>query len=309
MPLLGLLISAALPAPATAADMWWRDPERGCGKIEDWRRTNRIQDLPGCEGTLEKGAPQGEIAMHDAKKLLREAERQLDGGQSGEVEGKIAQAIEIMNKAPSDPRVNWARVQYKVAVDVLKAKLALAPRLAKLRTSYKAVVDAQGKADPKTLASAVEACVAAFKEAEGAGGNLALQFELTPGKPRPLRDDLAECEAAKGKPADTATAGGTTATPAGTGTGTGDSGTTASKPAGDGGKPAAAAAAAGSDGGVPRAKWEKKLKGDRKKVFASHADAFPAFEGEPGPKGAAKAAEWRYGSEVIKFKGNKLLKE
>lgn len=284
--------------------MWWRDPERGCGKIEDWRRTNRIQDLPGCEGTLEKGAPQGEIAMHDAKKLLHEAERQLDGGQAGDVEGKIAQAIEIMNKAPSDPRVNWARVQYKVAVDVLKAKLALAPRLAKLRTSYKAVVDAQGKADAKTLASAVDACISAFKEAEGAGGNLALQFELTAGKPRALREDLAECEAAKGKPADAAAG---TATPPPSGAGTGETGT-ASKPPGDG-KQAAQATAAGSDGGVPRPKWEKKLKGDRKKVFQNHENAFPAFEGEAGPKGAAKATEWRYGTEIFKFKGNKLLKE
>lgn len=302
MPLLGLLVSSVFSSPAAAAEMWWRDPERGCGKIEDWRRTNRIQDLPGCEGTLEKGAPQGEIAMHDAKKLLREAERQLDSGQAGDVEGKIAQAIDIMNKAPSDPRVNWARVQYKVAVDVLKAKLALAPRLTKLRTAYKAVSDAQGKADPKTLASAVDACVAAFKEAEGAGGNLALQFELTAGKPRPLRDDLAECEAAKGKPGET----GSTPATAPAGTGGGDT-TTTSKPAGETGKPAAPAG--GTDGGVPRPKWEKKLKGDRKKVFQSHADAFPAFEGEPGPKGASKAAEWRYGTEVIKFKGNKLLKE
>ena len=68
-------------------------------------------------------------------------------------------------------------------------------------------------------------------------------------------------------------------------------------------------AAAGNDGGVPRAKWEKKMKGDRKKVFEAHPDAFPSFEGEPGPKGAVKAAEWKYGSEVIKFKGNKQIKE
>ena len=59
---------------------------------------------------------------------------------------------------------------------------------------------------------------------------------------------------------------------------------------------------------MPRAKWVKKLKGDRKKVFESHEDAFPEYDGDPGPKGAAKASEWRYGSEVIKFKGNKLAK-
>ncbi len=32
-------------------------------------------------------------------------------------------------------------------------------------------------------------------------------------------------------------------------------------------------------------------------------------KGDPGPKGAAKAAEWKYGTEVFKFKGSKLAKE
>jgi hypothetical protein len=287
---------------AQAEEPWWRDPERGCGKIETWKRTSRIADLPGCDGELKSGAPPGEVAMHDAKKLLHEVEKQLDNGQAGDAEAKIAQAIVIMNKAPSDARVNWARFQFESAINILKTKITLAPRVAKLRSAYKAVADltAQPKPDGKALGAAAEACVQAFKDAEAQGANLTLQLELTTGKPRPLREDLAECEAAKTRSGGDAVA-------------TADPG----KPAvGDPGKPATPDPATkpavdkkgGSDGGVPRAKWAKKLKGDRKKVFEDHGDAFPDYEGDPGPKGAAKASEWKYGSEVIKFKGNKLAK-
>ena len=44
--------------------------------------------------------------MHDAKRLLHDVEKQLEGGQTDGAEAKLAQAIEIMNKAPNDPRVN-----------------------------------------------------------------------------------------------------------------------------------------------------------------------------------------------------------
>ena len=238
--------------------------------------------------------------MHDAKKLLHEVEKQLDGGQSSEAEAKIAQAVVIMNKAPSDARVNWARFQFESAINILKTKMTLAPRVAKLRTVYKTVADlaAQPKPDGKALGSAADACVQAFKDAEAQGANLTLQFELTAGKPRPLREDLAECEAAKTRSGGDAVA---TAEP-------GKPADTASKPADTASKPANAEKKGGSDGGVPRAKWTKKLKGDRKKVFEDHAEAFPEYEGDPGPKGAAKAAEWHYGSEVFKFKGSKLAK-
>jgi hypothetical protein len=290
---------------AHAEEPWWRDPERGCGKIENWKRTSRIGDLPGCDGELKSGAPPGEVAMHDAKKLLHDVEKQLDNGQVGDAEAKISQAIVVMNKAPSDARVNWARFHFESAINILKTKIALAPRLPKLRSAYKAVADltAQPKPDAKALAGAADACVQAFKDAEGQGANLTLQFELTAGKPRPLREDLAECEAAKGKASGDAAAVADAAKPA-----TGD----AAKPAGAGDastKPAGDKKGGGSDGGVPRAKWAKTLKGDRKKVFEDHADAFPEYEGDEGPKGAAKAAEWKYGSEVFKFKRNKLLKK
>lgn len=300
LPFLGLVLLS--DTVAQAEEPWWRDPERGCGKVEAWKRTSRIADLPGCDGELKSGAPPGEVAMHDAKKLLHEVEKQLENGQAGDAETKIAQATVIMNKAPSDARVNWARVQFDSAINILRTKITLAPRVAKLRSVYKAVADlnAQPKPDPKALATAADACVQAFKDAEAQGANLTLQFELTPGKARPLREDMAECEAAKSRGGGDAVAAADPAKPA-----VADP----AKPPETASKPAATPEKkGGSDGGVPRAKWAKKLKGDRKKVFESHEDAFPEYDGDPGPKGAAKAAEWRYGSEVIKFKGNKLAK-
>jgi len=279
---------------------WWHDAERGCGLIENWKKTNRIADLPGCDGELPKGAPPGEVAMHDAKKLLHDAEKQIDGGQTGDVEQKIAQAIETMNRAPNDPRVNWARSHFSTAIKVLKNKVALSPKVAKLRSSFKAVADlsSQPKPDAKAMGDAVTACVQAFKDVEAAGVDLALPYELSTGKVRPLREDMQECEAAKARASEAVAAkppeGGDNKPPE-----------TASKPPAEEKKPPAG----GSDGGVPRKGWAKKLKGDRKKVFENHPDAFPAFDGEPGPKAAAKAATWTYGTEVFKFKGNKLLKE
>jgi hypothetical protein len=297
LPLLGLLVGL----PSAHAVEWWHDTERGCGLIENWKKSNRIGDLPGCDGDLPKGAPPGEVAMHDAKKLLRESEKQIDSGQTGDVEQKIAQAIEIMNRAPSDPRVNWARSYFSVAIKVLKSKKELAPKVAKLRTAYKAVADltAQPKPDAKALGDAVTACVGAFKEVETGGVDLSTPYELTAGKVRPLREDMQECESAKSRATDAA------AVAAKPPEGDKKPGETTSKPAEGDKKPAAG----GSDGGVPRDKWVKKLKGDRKKVFEEHAEAFPEFEGEAGPKGAAKAVEWKYGTEVFKFKGNKLVKD
>lgn len=296
LPLLGLLLSSS----TALAVEWWHDPERGCGLVENWKKSKRIGDLPGCDGELPKGAPPGEVAMHDAKKLLREAEKQVDAGQTGEVETRLGQATDIMNKAPNDPRVNWARLQFNDAFKVLKSKAALSSKVAKLRGAVKAVADATGapKPDGKAIAEAATACVQAFKDAEAAGVDLLVPYELTKDKLRPLRDEMNDCETAKTRATEVASKPPETGTPTATGTpDTGSKPATAAKPAG------------GSDGGVPRDKWAKKLKGDRKKIFDEHADAFPEFEGEPGPKGAAKAAEWKYGSEVFKFKGNKLAKD
>jgi hypothetical protein len=294
LPLLGILLSSS----TAMAVEWWHDPDRGCGIVENWKKSKRIGDLPGCDGELPKGAPPGEVAMHDAKKLLREAEKQVDAGQTGEVETRIGQATDIMNKAPNDPRVNWARLQFNDAFKVLKSKAALSSKVAKLRSAVKAVADQTGAAKPdgKAIAEAATACVQAFKDAETAGVDLLVPYELTKDKLRPLRDEMNDCETAKTRANDVASKPPETGTP--TATGTPDKPTTAAKPAGG-----------GSDGGVPRDKWVKKLKGDRKKVFDEHENAFPEFDGEAGPKGASKAPEWKYGAEVFKFKGNKLVKD
>ena len=62
--------------------------------------------------------------MHDAKASLHEAEKLLDDGRSAGVQQLIDKAIDFMNKAPSDARVNWARVHYLTAVNLLTSKLA-----------------------------------------------------------------------------------------------------------------------------------------------------------------------------------------
>jgi len=118
---LALTILAGLPAKAVE---WWHDPDRGCGTIVGWQNTKRISDLPGCDGALPNGAPPGEVAMHDAKASLHEAEKLLDDGRSAGVQQLIDKAIDFMNKAPSDARVNWARVHYLTAVNLLTSKLA-----------------------------------------------------------------------------------------------------------------------------------------------------------------------------------------
>src|SRR5256885_89143 len=80
---IGLLLLGLLLLPATAqAIEWWHDPARGCGTLDGWQRTTKLKDLPGCDGELPKGAPPGEIAMHDAKKALHDAEKALDAGQT-----------------------------------------------------------------------------------------------------------------------------------------------------------------------------------------------------------------------------------
>ncbi|MCS6912490.1 MAG: hypothetical protein RMK29_19105 [Myxococcales bacterium] len=300
---IGLALASLLLLPQGArAIEWWHDPERGCGTLEAWVRTGRIKDLPGCEGELPKGAPPGEIAMRDAKRALHEAEKLLDQGQTAEVETKLEAATHIMNRAPNDPRVNWARPHYAKALGILRARLAIVPRLPTLRQAYKAALEAASQAARLRTEEArrdalakADACVQAFRDAEGQGVDLSIPVELTPGKPRPLREDLRDC--ATGQTATASSEPVAAARPEAT--------ASTDRPTAS---PQGPVQSGGSDGGVPRDKWIKALRGDRKKVFLAHPDAFPEYEGAPGPKGAAKAAEWRYGSEVFLFKGNRLVK-
>ena len=305
----GLALAGILSFPLSAeAIEWWHDPERGCGSLDGWARTGRLKDLPGCDGELPKGAPSGEVAMHDAKKALHDAERILDQGQTADVEAKLDLATSTMNRAPNDPRVNWARPHFAKALAVLRARLAIVPRLPKLRTVYKAAIDAADQASKlrtdearKDALAKTDACVQAFREAESQGVDLSVPVELTAGKSRPLRDDQRDCANGKSTaPAEQGQAQTPTTKP--------DEPKGPDKPAVQTPDKPAAPAAGGSDGGVPREKWVKGLRGDRKKVFQNHPDAFPEYTGDPGPRGAAKAPEWRYGSEVFQFKGSRLAK-
>jgi len=110
---------------SASAVEWWHDPDRGCGTVEGWKQTHRIADLIGCDGELPKGAPPGEVAMHDAKWALRTAENLLDGHNPNGVQRLLDRAASIMNAAPSDARVNFARlIYYKDPAAVLSNRLA-----------------------------------------------------------------------------------------------------------------------------------------------------------------------------------------
>ncbi len=103
---------------------WWHDPARGCGQLEDWRKTERVADLPGCDGELPNGVPAGEVSMHDAKRALRQAEELLDKRKTEGVEAFIDKAALALNEAPSDPRVNWARPHFAKASTNLRNRLS-----------------------------------------------------------------------------------------------------------------------------------------------------------------------------------------
>jgi hypothetical protein len=112
-----------LATTAANAIEWWHDPAMGCGGLGGWKATHRISDLPGCDGELPKGAPNGEIAMHDAKRALHEAEILLDKRTTEGVEALIGKAVSIMNAAPDDPRTNWARAFFSEAANLLSERL------------------------------------------------------------------------------------------------------------------------------------------------------------------------------------------
>ena len=214
-----------------------------------------------------QGAPPGEVAMHDAKKQLREAEKLIEQEKSGEVEAKIAQATELMNRAPNDPRVHWARVTAAQAIKVLKgqgragAEGGQAAQLVQVgeRSGSAAQAGWQG------AGRCHHRLRRGVWDAEGAGVDLSMPFELTTGKTRPLREDPQECEAAKSK-AGEATAPSRPRPPA--------SPTKARSPT-RAKKPAEAATV------VSRVRSGSKLKGRSQEGVQDHADAFPSSKAMP----------------------------
>jgi len=195
-----LVLTVLAPARAGLAVEWWHDPALGCGTLESWQRTQRMKDLPGCDGELPRGAPPGEVAMHDAKVQLVSAEKRLDQNETANVVAKIDASSDILNRAPSDPRVNWARPHYAKAISILRSRLALAPLLPGLRSSHDKAVAGNHKS-PAAKTAAAKECVKAFSDAESAGVDLSIQVELTPGQLRPLSADRDDC-AERAKPAD-----------------------------------------------------------------------------------------------------------
>jgi hypothetical protein len=123
------LIVVTMSSMNARAIEWWHDPDRGCGTLEGWNKTQRISDIPGCSGELPKGAPAGEVAMHDAKVNLAAAEKILDGNRTAGAQELIDRAVNTMSRVPSDPRVNWARGFYSSAADMLRKRLMKAAAL------------------------------------------------------------------------------------------------------------------------------------------------------------------------------------
>jgi hypothetical protein len=114
----------AEPQPKSEIMIWWHDPERGCGTVDNWNRTHRMQDLPGCSGTLPQGASPGEVGLHDVKLKLMEAERLLDARNGDGVAALLDAATTQANAWPADPRNNWARARYAPAIESLRNRLA-----------------------------------------------------------------------------------------------------------------------------------------------------------------------------------------
>jgi hypothetical protein len=201
--ILGLSIAGSFVALGVAhAIEWWHDPDRGCGLAENWQRTHRIRDLPGCDGELPRGAPPGEIAMRDAKKLLHDAERALDQGQATDIDAPLARAANLMSGAPNDPRVNWVRPRYVKAIQTLRARALLSPKLPALlaaqASAHKAADDAKQKPSPAARRAAMDAgtsCVDAFRAAEGEGVDVTLYVPFSDGSVRSLTTAREDCEA------------------------------------------------------------------------------------------------------------------
>ncbi len=114
----------ATPEPKRDNAPWWHDPDRGCGTTDNWGRTHRMQDLPGCSGTLPQGASPGEVGLHDVKLKLIEAERLLDAKSADGVAAILDAATAMGNAWPNDPRNNWARARYAPAIESLRSRLA-----------------------------------------------------------------------------------------------------------------------------------------------------------------------------------------
>src|SRR5688572_5201806 len=97
---LGALVSLVLCPLVARAESNWFNPKMGCGAVGAYAKTGKAVDLPGCTGKLPKDAPQAEVALHDLKEIIVDAEEALEKGKIDKIEPLLGQADLALRKAP-----------------------------------------------------------------------------------------------------------------------------------------------------------------------------------------------------------------
>jgi hypothetical protein len=140
-------LAAVLCPLLVRAESNWFNPKIGCGAVGAYAKTGRAADLPGCTGKLPKDAPQAEVALHDLKQIIVDAEEALDKGKIDKIEPLLGQADLALRKAPpSHPELpdRWEQAEkpYREVIGKLRNGRKLYPHLEAIRTSYAAAVEA-----------------------------------------------------------------------------------------------------------------------------------------------------------------------
>lgn len=180
---------------ATADSVGWFDAKRGCGQVGAFSRTGRAADLPGCTGKLPKDAPRAELALHDIKQRLIEAEQQLSKSALEKVDLALAEVETALAKAqPPHPDLpdRWEQAQtiYGQLVHTLRNKRRLVKYEDDVRARYAAAILAdkeKNRADldggPAEARKIAAACVAVLAEVKAAGVDLSTPFATEPKAP------------------------------------------------------------------------------------------------------------------------------
>ena len=247
-------------------------------------KSGRAADLPGCTGKLPKNAPRSELALHDIKLRLMEAEEQLAKNKLDKLDSLLADADAALAKnEPANPELpdRWEQAQrlYGQLTATLRNRRKLLQYGDRIRASYAAAMakdktqtDKDVEGGPASAKKAAQACLAVLAEVKGAGVDLATPIELEKKEATHRLDALQEeCEHVS-MSAD------------------------------------AKLLEQERVAKAKRAQWRAALKGERRKIFDAHVTTLPKLDGET----AASSASWRYttpaGDEVYAWKGNKLLK-
>jgi hypothetical protein len=279
LPLLVVLVAAVGSARAESV---WLDAKMGCGRGAAFAKSGKAEDLPGCTGRFPKDAPPLEVALHDAKRALVEAEELLGKNKPEKAGEQIEAARAALAKAPMvhpeiPDRADQALPLYQRVLESLDKRRQLTSLVDELRKLHQTAVEAGrtknkfvvegGPAEAKAAASA---CHGKFVSAAAAvKGDWSTTIEIEKGSARSLKELAGECEQIM---------------------------RTADALAREQEKAAKA----------KRAAWRKQLKGDRRKIFDEHPDTLPEISG--GTVGTAQV--WKYksatGEDIYTWKGNKL---